>query len=563
MLNGKSWVEPLSTEETNEVCVRLSRALIKEIPERFIRERIAGLLDSNDFRGICDLEIDYTSISVTTAIRVRQVCAFFQKRGDLDFGIDRDEAAYKSFLESEKKCLETNTHFWKCRSGNLQNLPGVEPVLYLAQRKVDAILGEVPTLESLRPRFGPGATTSIQKKNACHATKLGGPFACSEELIPYVSSVLEETPSWIPFGDQESCHVPVEIHAGKLGFAPKSWKTSRTIVVEPVLNSFVQLGVGDYIAGRLRRIGQNLRDQTRNQRAARRGSLDGSLATLDLSSASDTISIELVRDLLPLPWFESLSALRTGTVVYNGCLLKLQKFSSMGNGFTFPLESLIFYSLAYGTCCYLGVRVDEIEVYGDDIIVPTEAVPLLTRVLSSCGFTINPEKSFSSGPFRESCGADYLKGINIRPCYLKETLSGVSLFKLHNFFRRGYEDEVADLLLTLIPPELQIFGPDGFGDGHLLLPFGADPRTTLTPCKRELGYAGFTFETYSLRTKYKKLRDDWGMRVLPAYSIYMKETACDDDAGTSPVVIYHKDNCFSAVPGARGYKRIKIYTFGL
>jgi hypothetical protein len=132
------------------------------------------------------------------------------------------------------------------------------------------------------------------------------------------------------------------IDDGKLEFVPKNAKTFRSTVTEPVLNGLTQLAIGDFLFDRLKRSGLDLRDQTRNQRLALEGSLTGALATLDLSSASDTISRELVYHLLPLEWAHFLGLSRTGHIKYRGQRYTLEKFSSMGNGYTFPLESLIF-----------------------------------------------------------------------------------------------------------------------------------------------------------------------------------------------------------------------------
>jgi len=99
-------------------------------------------------------------------------------------------------------------------------------------------------------------------------------------------------------------------------------------------------------------------------------------------------------------------------------------FSSMGNGFTFELESLVFFCLASSVCAVLEIP-EDVTVYGDDIILPTEAVSLLSEVLSFCGFEFNSAKSFwsTSGPlFRESCGRHYLDGIDVTPFYVDEEL---------------------------------------------------------------------------------------------------------------------------------------------
>jgi hypothetical protein len=165
--------------------------------------------------------------------------------------------------------------------------------------------------------------------------------------------------------------------------------------------------------------------QSYHKLLARLGSLFGNLATIDLSNASDTVCINLVKLLLPSAWFEALFALRSPHTFIAGHWAKLEKFSSMGNGFTFELESLIFWALDK-TVSYFSSISSVVSVYGDDIIVHTDIAHDLVYVLSVFGFTTNPDKSFIDGPFRESCGGHYHNGSDITPFYIREPLSFVS-----------------------------------------------------------------------------------------------------------------------------------------
>jgi hypothetical protein len=247
----------------------------------------------------------------------------------------------------------------------------------------------------------------------------------------------------------------------------------------------------------------------------------------------------------------------------------------MGNGFTFPLETLIFFSLAQA-CCE-SEDYEKVSVYGDDIIVPVYAVPLLTKVLTSCGFLVNASKSFSSGPFRESCGKDYLLGTDVRPCYIKDALSGQSCFVLHNFYMRTEQPEPAAYIRTLIDESLAIYGPDGFGDGHLLGDY------TPVPSNRERGWGGYTFETYTFKERraFYRLGADY---VFPSYSIYAKGDSSElplEEGAKSLFLRRRSHGAFrpersdanyvfqsgrvslvDTLPGVNGYKRIKVYTFG-
>lgn len=584
------WDDRSSTGETNEYLFFLAAEHLKRCSPSPTRECFAASIASRDIHSLCDITLAYEELTAYDAIQFRQISAFFSKRGDLDLGFDRRAVALEAFVAAERLCIQTNDVFRSRLAGRFSFLPGVESKLFRAQRKIATILGDVPNLGDLRLAFGPGATTNVTKRIASARRKLGTQLACSEEFAHGASAKLEELQGlffdeldeledfqgytdaalkgMFPKRSQEdSVTVDLEIHPGRLAFVPKNYKTFRGIGVEPVLNTLFQNGIGRYMSRRLLSFGIDLKDQSRNQRLALEGSLTGALATLDLSSASDTVALELVYDLLPLDWALFLSEYRTGTMIVEGLPLRLEKFCSMGNGFTFPLESLIFYALA--CACVPEEETHLISVYGDDIIVPTTAYAELANLLEVCGFSVNLSKSFASGPFRESCGADYLRGISIRPSYIKDALSCFDLFRLHNQYVRRGDFEMAALVSAAIPNHLKLWGPDGYGDGHLI---GDNP---LRPFGREKGWCGYTFETYTFAPKF-----DFsvlpGDRVYPSYSIYVKE----DHREVSPItrskraeidllerinplsgaVRYLKDGRFGvSTPGRGTYRSIRIY----
>jgi len=552
------WNQGVTTEVTNAILKDFAlRILLPRISEGSTRDHLERCLARDDYRNIsCCANYIPAITKPDELIAYRQILALFQKREDLDMGIDRREAAMESFLESERRCAVTNETFKKWGRGFL--FPRhVDSVFHTASRKISRVLGDVPPLSDLRMRFGPGATRGLAKKNANALEKLRSSWACSEDLAGTVQNVLEEVPPWVfpHWDDSESAKVTVEIQNGKLCFVPKNFKTDRSIVTEPLLNTFVQAGIGDYMVRRLRSSGLDLTDQSRNQSLARIGSITRGVATLDLSSASDSVSTELVAHLLPLPWFEFLSQCRTRCIETPFGVMRQEKFCSMGNGFTFPLESLIFWTLALAVCEYLDLSTEDVSVYGDDIIVPTAAVPLLTQVLTSAGFVLNKDKSYVDGPFRESCGKDYLSGILVRPVYVKEALTGEGSFRLRNFFYRNYDEESAAFFEDLIDPELRIYGPDGYGDGHLIkVPFVG------TPYKRVHGYGGFTFETYQHVTRRRLYELQPGDYAFPLYTVYLSR-----GDGSGEEFKQRKDGKISvSLPGtSRAYKRTKIYVLSV
>jgi len=127
-----------------------------------------------------------------------------------------------------------------------------------------------------------------------------------------------------------------------------------------------------------------------------------------------------VKFLLPPTWFQVLDDLRSKATLFRGRYRLLEKFSSMGNGFTFELETLIFLCLVAAVAGRNSIG-KSVFAFGDDLILPTEFSRDVISLLAFCGFTVNLEKSCVGGPFRESCGGDFFKGEAVRPFFLKES----------------------------------------------------------------------------------------------------------------------------------------------
>lgn len=493
---------------------------------------IAKLLEARDYLGLCKYDLSYGGDeNVVDLIHLRQALALY-KKSTLEFPgvtVDRKAAAFGKFVQSELDCRLTNECFRARARGDFQFRPYVERILHTSARKIARVLGDAPEVSDLSYCFGPGATTDVVKRKASPRTKLSAGFQCSPSLLPLLPRLLNEFPGWSDFvtngthEGSEQCPaergeqvkgVPVDVVDGSLGFVPKSSLVDRGIVVEPVLNTLLQGGIGRLMAEKLlTECGLDLRRQEPNQVLARQGSIDGSLATIDLSSASDTVATNLVLDLLPDDWFDLLASARSGSVTFKGRRIVLEKFSSMGNGTTFPLETLLFWSFAVSVAEAEGCE-GAVRVYGDDIIVPAACAPQLIGVLRDLGFTPNPSKSFWEGPFRESCGKDYYKGIDIRPAYLDE-VGYPQLFSLYNFYKGKLLDEFADRVLSWIPEAIRIWGPTGYGDGHL------HTQVWGRAAHRDRGYAGFLFETYSFLGA-RETRVLPGDALLPAYTIYAR-----------------------------------------
>lgn len=346
--------------------------------------------------------------------------------------IDKAAVAIEGFLLSELTCSQANN--------DLLCLPYVSgfplasqvtSVLDRARQIAGETLGKFKLSEMLDGcRFTTGASTRLTRKRGDSSYKCTGPIDVTGRLrdclIAYLwnnhaTKTVKGCESFFP---QDWVNV---VRGGRLDTVPKDSKTDRVIVIEPEGNMLFQTGLGKMIRKRLRRVGVNLNDQGVNQLLAKVAARCG-LATIDLSRASDSICWMLVKALLPSDWYEWIMLTRSPEVLLpDGTWHRLEKVSGMGNGFTFELESLLFYCLTVA-CVELsekeGPALGTISVYGDDIVVPVVAVPDLIRVFKAVGFEINTTKSYWDGPFRESCGNHYFDGADVTPLYIKEAILG-------------------------------------------------------------------------------------------------------------------------------------------
>lgn len=279
--------------------------------------------------------------------------------------------------------------------------------------------------------------------------------------------------------------LPTQCRGNRFTTVPKDATKDRGICVEPLGNLGVQLGIGRYLKRRLGGVGLHVRSnhvfaehsplwrtpkvrfdgQTIHRTVAREGSLRGNWATIDLSNASDTVAFELVRWVIPPDWFELLCAARSPFTFIEGKWARLDKFSSMGNGYTFELETLIFAAIL-SAAFNLSIGVD-LLVYGDDILLPAHLGSDAMALLTACGFQPNMRKSFTSGPFRESCGGDFFSGRAVRPYYADGTFeSPLEWIAMHNRLKELWPSATVALkrCVDAVPSRLRLFGPPRLGD---------------------------------------------------------------------------------------------------
>lgn len=445
----------------------------------------------------------------------------------------RAKAATKKWLAAERQNSKTNVRLMHA-SGTDFGWALWDDILSQARTYVRSVLchHSAGALFAFG-YFTNGASTNVRRSPTAALDKLSGSIHISS---PALKSWLEAS-AWTLLEDRE-----ITLDEASVMFTvPKKSDIDRVACKEPSGNAYLQRCVGDYIRSRLRRQGIDLRDQTRNRELARRGSIDSSLATIDLSSASDTISRQLVTELLPFEWSSLLDDIRVHQTLIPAAihpdgvetLHQLEMFSSMGNGFTFELETLIFWALARSVMKLSGLN-GIISVYGDDIIVPSGIVPRLIRIFHFCGFRTNSKKTFFRGRFRESCGGHYYAGFDVSPFYIRREIATLTdlinlLNQLLYWDGRGWgfftEPRLAAFhrrWATLVPKQLW-GGIDPLDPMALVT--GDGPRKRLTPMMRPCK-SGYTEDARMIQWFLAKVRVDEaslsGLVVDPRVEVGLK-----------------------------------------
>lgn len=418
--------------------------------------------------------------------RDAQACDFLRKSPLLPVRVSKRKAAEATFIQCEEQCSDTNLllrRMLECPSlGEEPYWERLRHILCDAQNILTRVLGKLP--DSLMGRFGPG--TSYELKGQAFTT-----YADKLWIQPHATQdalVLFEHDFWSTLWGRTRLSLglplPGIVPGNRFTTVKKDALKDRGICIEPLGNLWGQLGIGGLVKRRLAAVGlhvgktsppvcpveqlrtKRVRDgQYFHQHMAWRSSLTDQYCTIDLSNASDTVAYELVKWVTPPDWFEVIDSLRSPFTLFKGKNVKLEKFSSMGNGLTFELETGIFAAiLAAGLKLRIG---QDLWVYGDDIILPTHLGREAMAILKACGFTPNMKKSFTSGPFRESCGGDFFSGNDVRSCFADGTYeSPLEWIALHNLLRKKWPGAVLarKRCVDAIPLRLRLKGPERLGD---------------------------------------------------------------------------------------------------
>jgi hypothetical protein len=410
-----------------------------------------------------------------------------------------DTAALDKFLACNNACGEWRLDLSLCDTKTEIILGTVRQYLddFWHRNGYDLVDSDLDVLE--RGALGPGVSIG-SNGNDFYSKLFSSPLTVSDlSLYRWYKRYIWNLPEWsiaeqirtLDYGE------PSVIESSRLSFVPKNDEISRCICIEPTLNVFYQLGFGRILEDRLReRFGISLSSQPfKNRALARLGSITDGLATLDLSSASDSISCRMLQYLLPRRFYAFLERYRSPAVDVKGRgTVPLNMISTMGNGYTFPLQTILFSAVVAACMSFRGIpyrpwetplgrrsidrrevsltRASELwSVFGDDIICPSACAEDVIAILQLLGFKVNHDKSFVRGPFRESCGSDFFNGSDIRGVYVKTLNTPEARYSVINMLTRFVTktginlSRTLRLLINSVDKELRVPPWEDFSSG--------------------------------------------------------------------------------------------------
>ena len=372
-----------------------------------------------------------TDPSIAAVQAVRQMTRLCSKVS-LPCTYKRERAAYDGYVRTDAEVGQRE------KSWSPEDIQRFHRISRLVFGRVFSRMDSLHAAGQLVPKHGPGATADRLSGNRkfdlqeWHWRLERGGFHSVDFLLP-------NQRYWHRL-DRVTFAEPGDERPSRVISVPKTLKTPRIIAIEPTCMQYAQQAVAEPLVRLLEAdpVSRNLvgfTDQVPNQKMARRGSLDGSLATLDLSEASDRVSNLLVEIMLQgythlRDAVQSCRSLLADVPVHG--TIPLNKFASMGSALCFPIEAMVFATVALVgieksqerllSSSDLESLKDSVRVYGDDIIVPVDYAESVVAALELYGFKVNDHKSFWTGMFRESCGKEYFMGHDVSIVKAREVL---------------------------------------------------------------------------------------------------------------------------------------------
>lgn len=488
LIENNEWDQLVSLKaEPSDYCYIPFNLNIKGKPNR--------KLFHNDFAWLLSDRDRFTTCSQVTNI-LRKCVDLPTSVGDVERALN----ALKTFRDSEDTNRITNIRLrslrWEMENRlepNNSNLVWRKLVNQI-RKEIEKVLPSIPS--TIDYKFSSGSTFA-DREFFTPMDKMSNRPTVTQQAWNVLHYDWSRT-SWCKSLCSESPDrsLPRVIRGNRFTTVPKTALTDRGICIAPVLNVTAQLSVGRILRKALRSHGIDLKfGQSYHRELVKTASLKLDVGTIDLSAASDSMSYELVKLLFPPDWFDLLNSLREEytqiprrfysamdwSVDHDGWM-RNQKFSAMGNGYTFELETLIFYCTALALSKCFNYQCNILTVYGDDIIIDTPMAGPLIKALGYFGFKTNGRKTFINGiPFRESCGADYYGGHNVRGLYVQKLpqepldwytiCNGIYRMGNANSDGNGLDDRYLSAwhtALAHIPRKFRsIRGPTDYGDSVL------------------------------------------------------------------------------------------------
>lgn len=417
---------------------------VKWVLEASKVSRASRLYELLEFLAERTLEFQHSSLEPKAFAWAYQVCSLIRKYPFTGNEDASRRAAISSFWQAEIHNLDTSAR-WAVEedSGYLETLT----------RRLHDFLGPCPTWDNVIDRgdFGPGTNQEYNLDGALTGAefKLASRPVCFARNTHLASLVIDSIPGWRMTTELLYGINPVEqVLTSSMFTVPKDAKTDRTAFKEPLIESFLQKGIAAFLRDRFSREGRDLSYSWRTcHQLARLGSITDLWCTVDLKSASDSITTSMLASLFTTDslrrWFEMMDKVRSKAGI---CLTdapdaarfhRFILFSSMGNAYTFELESALFYcvltSIIPGIWCGTGstrvLRWPHVAVFGDDLVFPAAYADRVVSTLGWLGFRVNAHKSFFKGSFRESCGRDFNRGWDVRPLFITKRLENGEAIK--------------------------------------------------------------------------------------------------------------------------------------
>lgn len=389
-------------------CFGFGRTSNKDVRPRFLHGLWSMVFDS---KGVL---LENSSPHAVRALR--QICYLHKKLEELP-SPEKVEAALQQYVETDQALSLTE---WPAELDEFFD----RVVMQKWGRFFDSMETVVFHTQKLTgSKHGPGVVAERLSSNGKWSSKVW-----TERLELWFPAMYHLSTSYREIEDLELLP-PGREYPARVCVVPKTAKSPRVICAEPAYNQFIQQGLADLFGTWMDRHRQvSNKDQAPNQEMAKAGSLDQSYSTIDLSEASDRVSLTMVKKIFRR-WPNLLGAIlacRSMTSeLPNGQLVQLRKFASMGSALTFPIETIVFATIAE-----MAVRRSEkperkpeglpFRVYGDDIVIHQYAANELISLLSRYGLVVNRAKTFCDGFFRESCGGDFFHGFSVKPIRVKK-----------------------------------------------------------------------------------------------------------------------------------------------